>query len=346
MRSHRPLLPLLLCATVALPLSVANAAQSDAQQSQQPQQQSHQESRQQSQQQASSATQNPSGQPDTEPTLQQAQDAANRELVPLRDEPHHQLVMQNDTVRVYTVGVPPNDATANHRHDHPYLAINFGAANIENDVQGKPPAHLQLSDGQLVYSPGGFAHVAKTSGAPFHNVTIELLKPQENAKNLCKRIIDGPLSCPQDEEAHKSATEMADARKRLPASTSRRKNSQASASSANAASAKSGTPASADSDDNVPYFETDEVQANVVTVSAGRDYVEKSPKFPALLVAMSNSNLSAELGGDYHGSFLHSGDLLWMPAGTDRHVTDFLGTRSNFLLVTFKDPGSSAPPTQ
>jgi hypothetical protein len=338
MRSYRPLLPLLLCATVALPLSAASTAQSDAQQTRQPQQQS--------QQQTSSAAQNPSGQPDTEPTLQQAQDAANSELVPLRDEPHHQLVMQNDAVRVYTVGVPPNDATANHRHDHPYLAINFGAANIENDVQGKPPAHLQLSDGQLVYSPGGFAHVAKTSGAPFHNVTIELLKPQENAKNLCKRIIEGPLSCPQDEEAHKSATEMADARKRLPASAPRKKNAQASATGANAAAAKSSTPASADSDDNVPYFETDEVQANVVTVSAGRDYVEKAPKFPALLVAMSNSNLSAELGGDYHGSFLHSGDLLWLPAGTDRRVTDFLGTRSNFLLVTFKDAGTPMLPAQ
>jgi len=319
MRSYRTLLPLLLCASVALPLSAADAAQSDAKQ----------QTQQQPQQQPSSATQNPFGQPNVEPTLQQAQDAANNELVPLRDEVHHQLVMQNDTVRVYTVGVPPNDATANHRHDHPYLAINFGAADVENDVQGKPPAHLQLADGQLVYSPGGFSHVAKTSGAPFHNVTIELLKPQQNAKNLCKQIVEGPLSCPQDEEAHKSATEMADSRKRLPASAPRKKSSQALATS----------------DDNIPYFETDEVQANVVTVSAGRDYVEKSPKFPALLVAMSNSNLSADLNGD-HGSFLHSGDLLWMPAGTDRRLTDFLGTRSNFLLVTFKDGGTPTPPAQ
>jgi hypothetical protein len=335
MRSYSPLLPLLLCATVALPLSAAKAAQSGAKQ----------QTQQQPQQQTGSATQNPFGQPNVEPTLQQAQDAANNELVPLRDEPHHQLVMQNDTVRVYTVGVPPNDATANHRHDHPYLAINFGAADVENDVQGKPPAHLQMADGQLVYSPGGFSHVAKTSGAPFHNVTIELLKPQQNAKNLCKQIVEGPLSCPQDEQAHESATEMADSRKRLPASAPRKKNSQASATSANAAAAKLSTKASADSDDNVPYFETDEVQANVVTVSAGRDYVEKSPKFPALLVAMSNSNLSADLNGD-HGSFLHSGDLLWMPAGTDRRVTDFLGTRSNFLLITFKDAGTPAPPAQ
>jgi hypothetical protein len=62
-----------------------------------------------------------------------------------------------------------------------------------------------------------------------------------------------------------------------------------------------------------------------------------------LLIALSNANLDVNLGGQ-HISFLHDGDILWMPAGTHRRVVDFLGTRSNFLLVTFKDSAGSAQP--
>ena len=267
------------------------------------------------------------------PSLADAQAAVLEKVVPLRDETHHQLVMQNDFVRVYAVGVPPNDATANHRHDHPYLAINFGAANIENDVDGKSPVNMQLADGQLVYSPGGFAHIARTSAAPFHNVTIELLKPQQNAKNLCKQIIEGPLSCEQEEAAKKAATETADASKKQPGSAGGKRNSSQAADAARKAASDSG-------DDDVPYFETDQVRTDVITVSGWHIYDEQSPKAPALLVAMTNSNIDVNLGGQ-HVSFLHAGDTLWMPAGTSRRVNDFLGTRSNFLLVTFKEAGAA-----
>ncbi len=333
-------MPLLLCAATGLSLSAASTAPRSAQQQSQATQpratQQQNPSAQNASPQQNSEVQNPSGQPNIEPTLQQAQENASKQVVPMRDEPHHQLVMQNDFAIIYTVGVPPNDATANHRHDLPYLAINFGAADIENDVQGKPPAHLQLADGQLVYSPGGFTHIAKTSGAPFRNVTIELLKPQQNARNLCKQIIEGPLSCVQEEASKNSGTQMADLRSRLPASAPRKKNSQQAADAPK-------KPSSGSGDDRVPYFETDGVRADVVTVSGGRDFVDESPKSPALLVAMTNSNVDVDLGGQ-HVSFLHSGDILWMPAGTDRRVTDFLGTRSNFLLVTFKDSSASTKP--
>ena len=86
----------------------------------------------------------------------------------------------------------------------------------------------------------------------------------------------------------------------------------------------------------------DEVRVEVVTVSMQREYVDESPKENALLVAMTNSNMSAEVGG-HNASFLHSGDILWMPAGEARKVNDFLGTRSNFLLVSFKDATAAKP---
>ena len=271
---------------------------------------------------AGSPTQNTGGNPESAPpdsqrtpSLEQQQQTVENRVVPLRDEPHHELILQNDFANVYTVAVPPNDMTLTHRHDLPYVAIDFGAANITNVEQGQKQTTLNLRDGQVIYSPGGFTHTVRTnSGSAFRNVTVELVKPQGTARNLCKQVVEGPLLCPPEQEQQASA-KVANTRKRRVAS---------------------------DADDMVPYFETDEVRVEVVTVSMQRQYVNESPKENALLVAMSNSNMSAEVGG-HTASFLHSADILWMPAGEARKVNDFLGTRSNFLLVSFKDADAAKP---
>ena len=233
--------------------------------------------------------------------------AAVQAVVPIGSEPHHRLVLQNDFVHVYSVSVPPLDATLMHQHDLPYFAISLGPSDLQNLVLGKPAAHLSLQDGQVIYSPGGFAHLLRTdSGIAFRNVTIELARPQGTARNLCKPIVAGPLACPQRAGAAK-------------------KNARESA------------------DDDIPYFETDEVRVDLISVTWGQDYVEETPKRDGLLVALSNANLDANLGNQ-HISFLHEGDVLWLPAGAHRKVVDFLGTRSSFLLVSFKDSGGGANP--
>jgi hypothetical protein len=232
--------------------------------------------------------------------------AVEKQVVALADEPHHQIVLRNDFVHVYSVSVPPLDATLIHKHDLPYLAVSLGATEVENDVTGKPGVRLSLQDGQVMYSAGGFAHAVHTdAGVAFRNVTIELAKPQGAARNMCKQIVPGPLECaPEAAKDKKSATE--------------------------------------GGDDDVAYFETDEIRVDVIKVSSGRDYMEEAPKENAVLVAMTNANLDLNLGGE-HSSFLHDGDVVWLPAGTRRRVVDFLGTRSNFLLVSLKDSSGSNP---
>jgi hypothetical protein len=69
--------------------------------------------------------------------------------------------------------------------------------------------------------------------------------------------------------------------------------------------------------------------------------VEGSPETAALLIAMSNANLEVSLGGE-HVAFLHGADVMWLPAGTARKVGDFLGTKSEFLLLSFKDSGTTS----
>jgi hypothetical protein len=234
--------------------------------------------------------------------------------VPISDEPHHRLVLQNDFARVYNVTVPPLDTTFLHQHDLPYLYIVLGPADIINSVVGKPDLHQVLQDGETHYSPGHFAHIVRTdSGMQFHNITVELLRPQGTAKNLCKDVLPGgPLDCPEQHPA----IEASKGKKAAPPVAS----------------------------DDLPYFETDEVRVELHKVSEGDDYVDAAPKTDALLIGLTNANLDVNLAGEHIG-FMHGGDVLWLSAGQRRRVVDFLGTHSGFLLISFKD-SATRPATQ
>jgi hypothetical protein len=236
--------------------------------------------------------------------------------VPISEEPHHRLLLQNDFTRVYNVMVPPLDTTLLHQHDLPYLYVTLGPADIINAIVGKPELHQILQDGETHYAPGHFAHIVRTeSGMPFQNVTIELVHPQGTPKNLCKDVLAGaPTDCPEQKPAVDSGK------------------------------TKKGQPEASATTEDVPYFETDEIRVDLHKVSSGNDYVDAAPKIDALLIALSGANLDANLGGE-HASFLHGGEVLWMPAGKHRRIVDFLGTRSSFLLISFKD-SAPAPATQ
>jgi hypothetical protein len=112
--------------------------------------------------------------------------------VPIAREPHHHLVLENDYVRVFRVSVPAHSATLLHQHDFPYLYISLGPADVINAVQGRPEARIVMTDGQVGYSPGHFAHIARNdAGSTFDNVTIELLHAQKEAHNDCGFVIPG-----------------------------------------------------------------------------------------------------------------------------------------------------------
>jgi quercetin dioxygenase-like cupin family protein len=113
-------------------------------------------------------------------------------------EPHHHLKIENEYVRAYYVEVPPHDQTQLHQHDHDYLFVTLGDSDVMNAVLNKPEVHLTLKDGEAHFTRGGFAHVARNlSDKPFRNVTIELLRPQENVRNRCEKVLNGELNdCP------------------------------------------------------------------------------------------------------------------------------------------------------
>jgi hypothetical protein len=107
-------------------------------------------------------------------------------------EPHHHLKIENEYVRAYYVEVPPHEDTLLHQHDHDYLFVTLGDTEVINAVLGKPEVKLSLKDGEVRFTRGGFAHVARNlSDKPFRNVTIELLHAQGEAHNTCGFVIPG-----------------------------------------------------------------------------------------------------------------------------------------------------------
>jgi hypothetical protein len=137
-----------------------------------------------------------------------AQTPASAPPVPVKDEPHHHNVLENDYVRVWYFDLPGHEATLLHSHDLPYIVVSLGSGDYVNAIPGRPEAHITLDDGQVTYSKGGFAHVVRTDeGSPFHNFTVELLRPQGNPRNRCIKVIDAKFDCPV-EAAGKPAVEL------------------------------------------------------------------------------------------------------------------------------------------
>jgi hypothetical protein len=109
--------------------------------------------------------------------------AQHQQSVEITSEPSHHLVFQNEYVRVFDVTVDPHATTLVHKHNYDYLFVTLGDSDVVSVRPGEKPVALKLKDGEVRFTPGKFAHAAiNQSERPFHNITIELLKPSTNVK--------------------------------------------------------------------------------------------------------------------------------------------------------------------
>jgi hypothetical protein len=228
--------------------------------------------------------------------------AQEPEAVPIPKEPHHHLVLENEYVRVFRVSVPAHGATLLHQHDVPYIYVSLGPADVINAVQGKPEAHLVLADGQIGYSRGNFAHVARVNGdADFNNVTIELLKKQGEPRNLCEKVVEGPLSCEEPTNPMRKPVQPLFGTLR-----SRR------------------------------LMETEELTATSGMLGGGTHLAQGESK-AQLLVVDEGAELRVKITGGSEKT-LKGGEVLWLPAGSKWTMESTTKERaSNYLLLSFKD---------
>jgi hypothetical protein len=231
--------------------------------------------------------------------------------VPLTEEPHHHLVLENEYVRVFRVSLPAHAATLLHQHDVPYLYVSLGPAEVINAVQGRPEASIVMADGQLGYSPGHFAHIARTdAGSAFDNVTIELLHPQGEPRNLCEKIVEGPL---------------------------------------NAKNCSSLQPIRAVKNLSDFYwqnrlFETDDISAVFASLTTKFMDTAAGARRARLLVACEKAELRVQLPGG-SPSLLHGGEVLWLSPGRTASISNLVEHGSSrYLLLSFKDKDGAKNP--
>jgi len=131
-------------------------------------------------------------------------------IIPLASEPHHHLALRNAYVNVYQVEVAPHDSVLLHRHDADAISIMLSDSEVTVRAPGKPDVHQKLREGQLRLQARGYLHSTSIDGdTTYRNVTVELLLPQQGARNLCAPVIAAlPLNCPSAQASPLTATHM------------------------------------------------------------------------------------------------------------------------------------------
>jgi quercetin dioxygenase-like cupin family protein len=92
-------------------------------------------------------------------------------------EPHHRLILQNSSVRVFRLKLDPNEVTVPHRHSNFYAFVSLQPASISNEVRGRQPVSTHLEAGEIRTSRGSFTLAERNiSSVPVELIIVEALK--------------------------------------------------------------------------------------------------------------------------------------------------------------------------
>jgi quercetin dioxygenase-like cupin family protein len=102
--------------------------------------------------------------------------------VPIADEPHHHLMLENTYVRVFDVTLPPGEAMLFHIHSHPRVAVIISGAELINQELGRPPARPAFLETGRVGFGGPHTHRESNVGSTtLELVLAEILAPAVGA---------------------------------------------------------------------------------------------------------------------------------------------------------------------
>ena len=98
--------------------------------------------------------------------------------VEIKGETHHHPKFENEFVRIWDVTVPAGDATLWHIHRNDNVVITLAGANLRLENVSGSPVEAEWKFGETRFAKATYTHRAFNIGTtPFHNLTIELLKP-------------------------------------------------------------------------------------------------------------------------------------------------------------------------
>ena len=108
--------------------------------------------------------------------------------VPVRNEPHHKVVLENDYVRLLDVHIAPNDTTLIHIHAEPSVIVFLSKTTIGTQIAGDKPNINDVNAGQTsyaAYDEKPIKHRVWNQGASlFHVMDIELTS-KKNSADTC-----------------------------------------------------------------------------------------------------------------------------------------------------------------
>ncbi|MGO9403638.1 MAG: hypothetical protein ACLPVW_09220 [Terriglobales bacterium] len=105
--------------------------------------------------------------------------AAQPSPVAVQDEPHHHLVLKNDSVMVVRVTLLPGESTLFHTHLYDRVTVDLTDATITRQKLGDPKIVTEATkpgDVVALESNGPFTHLVHNAGnASFEALDVELL---------------------------------------------------------------------------------------------------------------------------------------------------------------------------
>jgi quinol monooxygenase YgiN/quercetin dioxygenase-like cupin family protein len=85
------------------------------------------------------------------------------------------LLFENRLVKVWEMQLGPGEASALHRHDHPYLLCIVSGDSIDVEPDQRDSYKIPVQAGDVFFVPPGETERAVNKGrAPFHEILIEL----------------------------------------------------------------------------------------------------------------------------------------------------------------------------
>jgi hypothetical protein len=111
-------------------------------------------------------------------------------VVPVKEEPHHHLLLENEYTRVFHVEVAPEESTMMFQQDRDFVYVATGWVQVGMQQLGKSPIEKELFYAEFI--KGALVH--KLIGAS-NLLTIEVKKP--SMKNVCGAFWPGqiPAAC-------------------------------------------------------------------------------------------------------------------------------------------------------
>ncbi|MGI8951094.1 MAG: hypothetical protein ACR2FN_05875 [Chitinophagaceae bacterium] len=117
--------------------------------------------------------------------------------VPVREEPHHKMVLENDYVRLLDVHIKPGDTTLYHVHAAPSVMVHITKSTIGSQIMGEaviPPAEVLAGQTRFAaYDEKPITHRVFNDGTNvFHVMDIELVK-KNPSPDSCTSLQQGNM---------------------------------------------------------------------------------------------------------------------------------------------------------